>query len=50
MSTIKEEKLYNPRFNSNKEHFINVMNSLHLPSPAMMDVVIPLNKNCGMEK
>ena len=49
-STIKEEITFNPRLNNNKEDFINIMNSLNLPSPAMMDVVVPLNKNCGMEK
>ena len=49
-STIKEEVTFNPRLNNNKESFINIMNSLDLPSPAMMDLVIPLNKNCGLEK
>jgi len=49
-STIKEEITFNLRLNNNKEDFINIMNSLNLPSPAMMDLVIPLNKNCGLEK
>ena len=49
-STIKEEVTFNPTLNNNKESFVNIMNSLDLPSPAMMDVVVPLNKNCGMEK
>jgi len=49
-STIKEEITFNLRLNNNKEDFINIMNSLNLPSPALMDLVIPLNKNCGLEK
>ena len=46
-SSIKEEITFNPRLNNNKESFIDIMNSLDLPSPTMMDVVVPLNQNCG---
>ena len=45
-STIFEEKNFNPRVaNKTKKEFVQIMNSLDLPSPKLMDVVIPLNEN-----
>jgi glyoxylase-like metal-dependent hydrolase (beta-lactamase superfamily II) len=50
-STIEEEKNYNPRLNlKSKKEFIDLMNNLDLPDPDMMDIAIPLNENCGLEK
>ena len=49
-STIWEERKYNQRLNfSSKKEFINFMDNLDLPDPRMMDIAIPLNKNCGLE-
>jgi sulfur dioxygenase len=49
-STIFEEKNFNPRMaNKTKKEFIQIMNSLDLPSPKLMDVVIPLNENSGLD-
>jgi sulfur dioxygenase len=49
-STIFEEKNFNPRVaNKTKKEFIQTMNSLDLPSPKLMDVVIPLNENSGLD-
>ena len=49
-STIFEEKNFNPRVaNKTKKEFVQIMNSLDLPSPKLMDVVIPLNENSGLD-
>ena len=49
-STIFEEKNFNPRMaNKTKKEFIQIMNSLDLPSPKLMDVVIPLNENSVLD-
>ena len=49
-STIFEEKNFNPRMaNKTKKEFIQIMNSLDLPSPKLMDLVIPLNENRGLD-
>ena len=49
-STIFEEKNFNPRMaNKTKKEFVQIMNSLDLPSPKLMDVVIPLNENSGLD-
>lgn len=47
-STIGEEKAYNPRLQvPNENAYITLMNSLKLPSPALMDIAVPANKACG---
>jgi glyoxylase-like metal-dependent hydrolase (beta-lactamase superfamily II) len=47
-STIKKEKLYNPRLQvKNKKEYANIMNNLNLPTPKLMDEVIPINKLGG---
>ncbi|MDC1012961.1 MBL fold metallo-hydrolase [Gammaproteobacteria bacterium] len=49
-STIFEEKNFNPRVaNKTKKEFVQIMNSLDLPSPKLMDVVIPLNENSVLD-
>jgi hypothetical protein len=35
--------------NKTKKEFIQIMNSLDLPSPKLMDVVIPLNENSVLD-
>lgn len=48
MSTIGEEKRNNPRLQiANQSEYENLMNSLDLPSPKLMDVAVPANKACG---
>ncbi|MDY6806818.1 MAG: MBL fold metallo-hydrolase [Cyanobacteriota bacterium] len=48
VSTIGEEKKYNPRFVGNtKTSFIKLMNNLNLPSPKKMMEAVPANQNCG---
>jgi glyoxylase-like metal-dependent hydrolase (beta-lactamase superfamily II) len=47
-STIKKEKLYNPRLKvKNKIEYVNIMNNLKLPTPKLMDVAITINKLGG---
>jgi glyoxylase-like metal-dependent hydrolase (beta-lactamase superfamily II) len=47
-STIKKEKLFNPRLQvKNKKEYVNIMNNLNLPTPKLMDVAIPINKLGG---
>jgi len=48
VSTIAEEIRTNPRLEpENKQEFVDLMNSLNLPNPKMMDVAVPANRACG---
>lgn len=50
VSTIAEEQKCNPRLQvSSREDYIELMNSLNLPHPKMMDIAVPANKRCGLE-
>lgn len=49
VSTIGEERAFNPRLQvKSVEEYVDLMNSLHLPNPKMMDVVVPANLHIGM--
>jgi glyoxylase-like metal-dependent hydrolase (beta-lactamase superfamily II) len=49
VSTIWEEKHHNPRLQvSNKQAYVEVMNSLKLDNPRMMDIAVPANRKCGL--
>ncbi|MFM5981248.1 MAG: MBL fold metallo-hydrolase [Sphaerospermopsis kisseleviana] len=48
VSTIGEEKQYNPRFKGhNRDGFIQLMNGLNLPNPQKMMAAVPANEKCG---
>lgn len=48
VSTISEEKLFNPRFaGRNREEFIELMNNLDLPNPKKIMEAVPANELCG---
>lgn len=48
VSTIGEEKLFNPRFaGRNRQQFIEFMANLNLPDPQQMAAAIPANEHCG---
>ena len=48
VSTIGEEKAFNPRLSvKSAEEYADLMNSLELPSPTLMDVAVPLNMQLG---
>ena len=48
VSTIDEERRCNPRLQvASAEEYAGLMDSLHLPSPRLMDVAVPANLRCG---
>lgn len=48
VSTIGEEKQFNPRLaGKTREEYIEIMNSLNLPDPKLMDIAVPANLKCG---
>ncbi|MET0072511.1 MAG: MBL fold metallo-hydrolase [Candidatus Thiodiazotropha sp.] len=50
VSTIREEKQYNPRLQiPDKQAYVDLMNSLKLDNPRMMDIAVPANRNCGLK-
>lgn len=51
MSTIGEERRFNPRLAGQSEaQYVELMNALNLPHPALMDVAIPANLACGQRR
>ncbi|KAM7267157.1 hypothetical protein ACFE04_009323 [Oxalis oulophora] len=49
VSTVGEEKQYNPRLTKDKETFKGIMANLNLPYPKMIDVAVPANMVCGLQ-
>ncbi|MFW6357722.1 MAG: MBL fold metallo-hydrolase [Chroococcales cyanobacterium] len=48
VSTIGEEKQYNPRFvGKDRDRFIEQMNNLNLPNPKKLAEAVPANQECG---
>ena len=48
VSTIGEEKAYNPRLQvSSEAEYVDIMDNLNLANPKMMDVAVPANLACG---
>ncbi len=48
VSTIGEEKAFNPRLQvKSVDEYADLMNSLNLPNPKMMDVAVPANMRVG---
>ena len=51
VSTIGEEKVFNPRLQVNSLHeYVAIMNNLKLPNPKMMDVAVPANLKIGLKQ
>ena len=51
VSTIGEEKLHNPRLQvKSMDDYAELMNSLKLPNPKMMDVAVPANMRVGLHQ
>jgi glyoxylase-like metal-dependent hydrolase (beta-lactamase superfamily II)/rhodanese-related sulfurtransferase len=49
VSTIGEEKRFNPRLQvKSVDEYVDLMNSLKLPNPKMMDVAVPANMRVGL--
>lgn len=48
VSTIGEEKHYNPRFlGRDRQQFIELMSNLNLPNPKKIMEAVPANESCG---
>ncbi len=51
VSTIGEEKLYNPRLKvKSMDEYAELMNNLKLPNPKMMDEAVPANMRVGLHQ
>jgi sulfur dioxygenase len=51
VSTIGEEKRYNPRLQvRSADEYVELMSSLKLPNPKMMDVAVPANMHVGLHQ
>jgi sulfur dioxygenase len=51
VSTIGEEKLFNPRLNVKSiDEYVELMNNLKLANPKMMDVAVPANMQVGLRQ
>jgi sulfur dioxygenase len=51
VSTIGEEKIYNPRLQvKSVEEYVVLMNNLKLANPKMMDVAVPANMQVGLHQ
>jgi glyoxylase-like metal-dependent hydrolase (beta-lactamase superfamily II)/rhodanese-related sulfurtransferase len=51
VSTIAEEKAFNPRLQvASLQEYVDLMNSLNLPNPRMMDVAVPANMSIGLDQ
>lgn len=49
VTTVKEEKIYNPRLSKSKEEFVYIMEHLNLPYPKKIDASLPANLVCGIQ-
>ncbi|XP_074595934.1 uncharacterized protein LOC141851056 [Brevipalpus obovatus] len=47
VTTIGEEKQFNPRLTKSRAEFIEIMSNLKLEYPKMMDIAVPKNMVCG---
>ncbi|CAF93271.1 unnamed protein product, partial [Tetraodon nigroviridis] len=48
VSTIGEERKFNPRLTKSMDAFVNIMKNLNLPKPAKIDISVPANLVCGV--
>jgi len=49
VSSIGEEKKYNPRLTKSEPEFTKLMSELNLPYPKKIDVALPANLQCGVQ-
>lgn len=51
VSTIGEEKQFNPRLQvKSKSEYVALMGALNLPKPKLIDIAVPANLRCGLDK
>ncbi|MCC6621828.1 MAG: MBL fold metallo-hydrolase [Deltaproteobacteria bacterium] len=48
VTTVREEKRWNPRLSKSEDEFVAIMGALGLPRPARMDVAVPANLGRGL--
>ncbi|GAB0200427.1 persulfide dioxygenase ETHE1, mitochondrial [Grus japonensis] len=49
VSTVGEERRFNPRLTLSPDDFVTLMEGLNLPRPHLMDVAVPANLRCGIQ-
>uniref|UniRef100_UPI00358F184F persulfide dioxygenase ETHE1, mitochondrial n=1 Tax=Myxine glutinosa TaxID=7769 RepID=UPI00358F184F len=49
VTTVLEEKTFNPRLTKTIDEFVEIMNNLNLPKPKQIDIAVPLNLKCGFQ-
>ncbi|KAI8511299.1 Ethylmalonic encephalopathy 1 [Branchiostoma belcheri] len=49
VTTVAEEKKFNPRLTKPKAEFVQLMNELNLPYPRLIDKAVPANLVCGLQ-
>ncbi|XP_067173027.1 persulfide dioxygenase ETHE1, mitochondrial-like [Apteryx mantelli] len=49
VSTVDEERRFNPRLSLSADEFVTLMEGLNLPRPQLMDVAVPANLRCGVQ-
>ncbi|XP_037532726.1 persulfide dioxygenase ETHE1, mitochondrial [Nematolebias whitei] len=50
VSTIGEERKFNPRLTKTKEEFVKIMKNLNLRKPYKIDIAVPANLVCGLQE
>ncbi|CAI5662105.1 unnamed protein product [Oreochromis niloticus] len=48
VSTVGEERKFNPRLTKSLEEFVELMNNMKLPKPDKIDISVPANLVCGL--
>lgn len=49
LSTVGEERQFNPRLTKSRDEFVKLMRELNLPYPKLMDVAVPANMADGVQ-
>ena len=49
-TTVREEKMYNPRLTKSENDFVALMGNLNLAYPKKIDVSLPANMVCGLHQ
>jgi len=50
VTSVLEEKNFNPRLTKSKEDFVKLMDELGLAYPKKIDVAVPFNLKCGLDE
>jgi len=50
VSTVAEEKKFNPRLTKTVDEFVDIMKNLNLPYPKKIDASVPYNLVCGLHE